>query len=328
MKRFFLSALMLTAVITTFAQGAKNIRINEVLTDNRESLQDEYGRHLPWVELVNSSYTTYNVRGMFITSNRGVLNKRLPVSERVKMMSPIPNGNELSSMEGRAHLVFFMQSNPAQGFLHLNVPIDAGQPVWIALYDGNGVDLIDSISVPALSANQSFARIKDGYQQWDVKSVEAVTPGIGNYIEINESKIEKLKRDDPHGLGITVLSMGIVFFCLALLYIFFRVFGLIVMHQRGLKKAASTAAAVQPVKVVTKTRDIAADVVHKTNVVLKDGLQSKGIDREIYVAVIALAIKQYQENVHDVESGFITIKPHHSAWNIIDNDKMISESNE
>ena len=315
MKKILLAVLMLVTSTTMFAQGAKNIKINEVLTDNQASVQDEFGSHLPWIELVNTSFSTYNVRGMFITTDRKVLDKSLTAPQRIAMMSPIPNGDDRSSMSAREHLVIFLNSNPSKGFRHLKASVTSGEPLWVALYDGNGIDLIDSVSVPALATDKSFARIKDGFQQWDVKPAEAVTPGIGNFIEINESKIARLKRDDPHGFGITVLSMGIVFFCLALLYVFFRVFGMIIVHQRSLKKAAEVAASVQPVKVVAKTTEIAAEVAHKTNVVLKDGLQKKGIDREIYMAVIAMALKQYQDDVHDVESGIITIAPHHSMWN-------------
>ena len=298
-----------------FAQGAKNIKINEVLTDNQASVQDEFGQHLPWVELVNTSFSTYDIRGMYIATDRKVLDPSLNAPQRIALMSIIPNGDDRSAMSAREHLVLFINSNPAKGFLHLNAKSVPGKPLWIALYDGNGIDLIDSVSVPALAADKSFARIKDGFLQWDVKPAEAVTPGTGNYIEINESKIARLKRDDPHGFGITVLSMGIVFFCLALLYVFFRIFGMIIVHQRELKKAAEAAAAVQPVKAVAKTTEIAAEVAHKTNVVLKDGIQSKGIDREIYMAVIAMALKQYQDDVHDVESGIITIKPRQTMWN-------------
>ncbi len=298
-----------------FAQGAKNIKINEVLTDNKASVQDEFGQHLPWVELVNTSFSTYDIRGMYIATDRKVLDPSLNAPQRIALMSIIPNGDDRSAMSAREHLVLFINSNPAKGFLHLNAKSVPGKPLWIALYDGNGIDLIDSVSVPALAADKSYARIKDGFLQWDVKPAEAVTPGTGNYIEINESKIARLKRDDPHGFGITVLSMGIVFFCLALLYVFFRIFGMIIVHQRELKKAAEAAAAVQPVKAVAKTTEIAAEVAHKTNVVLKDGIQSKGIDREIYMAVIAMALKQYQDDVHDVESGIITIKPRQTMWN-------------
>ena len=298
-----------------FGQGARNIKINEVLTDNQTSVQDEFGQHLPWIELVNTSFSTYNIRGMFITSNKKVLDKNLTAPQRIALMSPVPNGDERSSLSARQHLLIFLNSNPAKGFLHFNVKVTPNEPAWIALYDGNGVDLIDSVSIPALAADKSYARIKDGFQQWDVKPAEAVTPGIGNYIEINESKIARLKRDDPHGFGITVLSMGIVFFCLALLYVFFRVLGVIIMHQRNAKKADEKTSVVQPVKVAKKATEKAAEVVHKTNVVLKDGLHSKGIDREIYIAVISMALKQYQDDVHDVESGIITIKPHHTMWN-------------
>ena len=169
-----------------FGQGARNIKINEVLTDNQTSVQDEFGQHLPWLELVNTSFSTYNIRGMFITSDRKVLDKNLTAPQRIALMSPVPNGDNRSSLSARQHLVIFLNSNPTKGFLHLNMKVTPGEPAWIALYDGNGIDLIDSVSVPALAADKSFARIKDGFQQWDVKPAEAVTPGIGNYIEIND----------------------------------------------------------------------------------------------------------------------------------------------
>jgi hypothetical protein len=33
------------------------------------------------------------------------------------------------------------------------------------------------------------------------------------------------------------------------------------------------------------------------------------------MAVIAMALKQYEDDVHDVESGIITIAPKKSVWN-------------
>ena len=185
MKKILLAVLLLGTSTMMFGQGAKNIKINEVLTDNQASVQDEFGQHLPWMELVNTSFSTYNVRGMFIATDRRVLDKSLTAPQRIQMMSPIPNGDDRSAMSAREHLVLFLNSNPAKGFLHLNAKVTPGTPVWVALYDGNGIDLIDSVSVPALATDKSYARIKDGFQQWDTKPAEAVTPGTGNYIEIN-----------------------------------------------------------------------------------------------------------------------------------------------
>lgn len=300
-----LCGMLLTGTSTMFAQGAKNIKINEVLTSNTASLQDEFGQHLPWVELVNTSFSTYNIRGMYITTDRSVLNPSLSAPQRIAKMQVIPNGDSRTQMSGRNHLILFLHSNPAKGAMHFATKAVAGQPLWFALYDGNGIDLIDSVSVPVLAEDKSYARIKDGELKWDIKPAEAVTPGIGNYIEINETKIARLKRDDPHGFGITVLSMGIVFSCLALLFVFFSILGKIMVNKEKTDKASREAGWV---KLKTARMPIEA----------KDSKippSKKKEDIDVYIAVIAMALKDYQDNLHDEESGIITIRPRHTMWN-------------
>lgn len=303
MKRFLLSLTVLFSTTMMFAQGAKNIKINEVLTNNTASLQDEFGVHLPWVELSNVSFTTYNIRGMFITTDRSVLDKSLSAPERIAKMCIIPNGDERTSMTGRSNLLLFLNSNPAKGAMHLSVPVDTLKPIWIALYDGNGVDLIDSITVPVLDENKSFAKTKKG---WDVKPSEAVTPGISNHIEVNESRIAELKRDDPYGLGITLLSMGIVFACLALLYVFFSILGKVMVKKKNEKKKSG-----DPDGWVKKARMPVAAKDSK----IKLEKSQKEDDMDVYMAVISMALKEYLDNIHDDESGIITIRPHHTMWN-------------
>lgn len=311
MKKILLTLVVSIVSTAMFAQGAKNIRINEVLTNNTASLQDGLGERLPWVELANTSYSTYDVRGMFITTNRKVLDKSLSAPERIELMSPIPNGEERTQMSGRQHLVFFLNSNPANSSLHLDAKANAGEPLWIALYDGNGIDLIDSVSVPALDENKSYARIKDGNQKWDIKPAEAVTPGIGNFIEINESKIDKLKKNDPHGFGITVLSMGIVFACLALLYVFFTLFGKYVIAARKEKKAKQKISEYPKMVINEANRQ---DNATPDEIAVAVATLAINEEMATYAAVIALALKQYQDDVHDIESDIITIKPHETLW--------------
>lgn len=291
-------------------QGAKNIQINEVLTDNATNIEDEFGTHPAWVELSNIAYSTYNVRGMYLTTDTTVLDRSLSAPDRIAKMVLIPNNEKRTSLSARQHIVFFMNSNPAKGGLHLNLKAEPGKPLWVALYDGNGVDLIDSVSVPALPQDCSYARQHDGSPQWVVKAVDAVTPGTDNFIQVSETKVAKIKREDPHGFGITVLSMGVVFSCLALLFIFFTLFGIYMKHKQDIKDAIDR----QPLKTVTKVSEEVVDLGHKANVVLKDGLQTKGVDKEIYIAVISMALKQYMDDVHDVESGIITIRPKQTKW--------------
>ena len=72
-KTIFLLFALCAGSVSTFGQGARNIKINEVLTDNKANLQDEYGNRGAWVEIANTSFSTYNVRGMYITTDRRVL---------------------------------------------------------------------------------------------------------------------------------------------------------------------------------------------------------------------------------------------------------------
>ena len=304
--RLLLSGILLASTSAVMAQGAKNIRLNEVLTNNTASIVDEYGNREAWIELENTSFTTYNIRGMYLTTDRSVLDPKMSVPERIKRMSVIPNGDPRTQLGGRQHLVFFTNSNPFKGKLHLTLQVPMSEPVWIGFYNGNAVELIDSVTVPALAADQSYARHGNS---WSVKSSENVTP-TENFIATDETKDAKLKREDPYGFGITLLAMGIVFFCLAVLFLFFWLFGLIMRHIDTAKKVANT----QPIKPITKTVEITHDIAHATGNILQDGLKTKGIDKEVYIAVISMALKQYQDDVHDVESGIITIKTKNTDW--------------
>jgi Na+-transporting methylmalonyl-CoA/oxaloacetate decarboxylase gamma subunit len=309
--RLLLVAIVLTSIQTMYGQGAKNIVISEVLTSNRASIVDEFGQHKAWIELENTSFTTYNVRGMFITTDRSVLDKNMSAPERISHMSIIPSGDYRTNMGGRQHLVIFANSNPAQGKLHLAVQIPDSVAVWVALYNGNGVELIDSVSVPVLPADFSYARQAD--DSWRKMDTLHVTPGIENAAGNSEkiqTGVDKFKEQDPHGFAMAIMAMGVVFLCLALLWLFFTLFGMLMRHLDTAKKVANK----QPIKPITKTVEKTVEVVHKTGNIMQEGLQKKGIDMEVYMAVIGLALRQYEDDIHDVESGIITIKSKSTGW--------------
>lgn len=308
LKGVFTCCLILIGYIPVLAQGARNIKINEVMTANTESRVDDYNMHLPWVEIANISYTTYNIRGMFVTTNRAVLDKSLSAPERIKLMSIVPNGEEGTVLKARQHAVFYLNSNPAKGAFHLSAKVNAGEPVWIALYDGNGVDLLDSVQVPGLIANTSYARYYGEQQKWGIKAPNDVTPGTDNFIMANESKTAKWKREDPHGFALSLLSMGIVFGCLILLYVFFTLLGKFMRSPypdmiagwfagHGSRSGKNDKeAAVEPLASLQQ-----------------DGTDVKD-DEEVCMAVIAMALHEYLGGGHDNESGIITIKPKQSRW--------------
>ena len=280
-----------------FGQGANNIRINEVLTINTESVIDEFGRNKPWVELANVAFSSYNIRGMYITTDRRVLDENMSVPDRMKLMSQLPNDGVMK-LGVKGHIVLYLNSNPADGSVNLSAKVNEDKPTWIGLYNANAVTLIDSVTVPALGPNMSYARHTDGSAEWDIKPSGAVTPGISNYIKVDETKVERLKREDPHGFGITVLSMGIVFSCLALLFIFFKIFGQLmfrVSKHKTEKEIESETAAPKPVQQTAAA-------------------EKQKEDEDVYLAVIAMALSESASGVHDNESNVITIRPKNSNW--------------
>lgn len=297
--RLLLGVFLLSSTSLMYGQKATNIKINEVLTRNTSGVEDEFGQREAWVEIANASFSTFNVRGMYITTDRSVLDPNMTVSERINKMSMIPNEEVRTNLTARQHLLFYCNSNPAKGSLHLSVKINPAKPVWIALYDGNATDIVDSVTVPPLGTNESYARIHDGAAKWEKKDSTSVTPGISNYIRASESKVAKVKRQDPYGIGITVLAMGIVFFCLFLMYAFFRIFG-IFMERKSAKKAGDR-------KPMNGDDSKSATPDKKS--------EPQNLDKDICIAVISMALKQYQDDVHDVESDIITIKPKHTGWN-------------
>lgn len=127
------------------------------------------------------------------------------------------------------------------------------------------------------------------------------------YEGANTDIMARLKQDDPHGFGISILCMSVVFLCLALLFVFFKIFGFVADRQKKIAKA-------QPIKPIIQTGKKIEEVRQMTKNILQDGLETKGRDKEIYIAVISMALMQYQEDVHDVESGVLTIKEHQSSW--------------
>ena len=144
-KSIFLICALSLVVTTALGQGTRNIKINEVLTNNANSLQDEYGTRGAWVEVANTAFSTYNLRGMYITTDRRVLDKSLSVPERTAMMSCIPGGDSRTALSAREHLVFFLNGNPAQGTLHINAEAESGEPVCDLMF-GGGVDSIEVYS--------------------------------------------------------------------------------------------------------------------------------------------------------------------------------------
>ena len=304
MKKVLLFAFALLSGISMMAQGAHDFKINEVYVlnpaDSSASAQyrDEFGEASSWIEIQNISYSTHDIRGCFLTSDRSVLDKNMSAPDRIAKMSLVPAGDARTSVTAKQRITFFADGNVNRGTLHTNFKLVPGEDIFIALYDGNGVDLLDSITIPAsLPAGNGYARNEDG--SWSVETAEALTPNAPNK-QVEHNKIAEWKSKDPYGIAMAILSMGIVFSCLILLFVFFYIFGWVLNRIAKLNR----------VKAIRKIHESAQKVV----VMAKEGTETKGIEMDNYVAAITLALHEYMGNMHDVESGVLTIQHHQTEW--------------
>lgn len=313
MSKKALTLLLLCAILAlpTFAQGRKNVRINEVMVQ-----QDSTGGN-GWVEFYNSSYSSTAVEQMFITTlsreqiqnvfdkNKG--NKKKPKQILVELCEAqpmdiyeIPRGDERNTkIAPRTHFVMEADGDPKSGTFHMPFTFTQGKDNYIALYDVNG-DLVDDVTIPAsLKPGESYSIkaegrlptiIGDGKTEWTVKdgkTIEtAITKGNYNIREVNEN-IEAFHVKDPHGYWIALLAMSVVFCALALLFICFKLFGKFASRtlQTEEKQQTAAPAAAQPVAAPA----------------------SGDLDGE-KMAAICFALYQHL-NAHDQESGVLTLTP-------------------
>lgn len=283
---FLFAAFMVSSV---WAQGRKGLRINEVLVTNENNYQDDYGCQSAWIEIFNTTFGTVDVRSCYLTNDKNKPKKY-----------PIPKGDVLTEMPPRQHVLFWADGKPNRGTFHVNFTLDPDKDNWIGLYDSNGRDLIDSVTVPAgIPTDHSYARYEDGVGHWVIKGGNEqsgyVTPSTNNITLDKNVKIDMFTEHDPFGVGMAIMAMAIVFAGLLLLYLLFRLIG--------------------QISVLIKKRN--AMRVH--GISDKEEAKEKGFGREageVYAA-IAMALYQHLE-AHDVEDTILTInkvKKAYSPWN-------------
>jgi len=283
-------ALLLLATVFTVgqAQSRKALRINEVMVVNEDNIVDDYGRRSAWIELFNSAYAPLEISKVYITNDRN--NPR---------MYSIPLGDVNTNIPKRQHVVFFADNCPSDGTFHTNFTLTPGADNYIAIYDADGVTLIDEVVVPAsLAPNTTYARSSDGDGEWEVRDGEGtnsyITPSSNNIIKEGNAKAKFFQERDENGFGLTIIAMAIVFTALLLLSICFYIIsriGATVQHRNKLKVIPETA-----------------------NAEAADGPRH---DSGEEIAAIVMALHEHL-NVHDRESTILTlnkVRRAYSPWN-------------
>ncbi len=295
-----LAALLITA--STFGQSVRDLRFNEILINNKDNFDDEYGRHVPWVEIFNTAYNSVNLAGCYITDDTtGFAAGKKKGGVEPAHWYRIPKTDIKTNMAQRTYLVFYLDAQPLYGTFHVNFDPRTSKTNYIALISADGKDLIDIMYYPKdalVDSTISYGLLEDG-KTGDAGFLSQFTPGSSNEVTAKVSKQERLKRDDPYGIGLAIISMSVVFTALIMIFAMLKLFGWSSkkLAQKNAKKTEATMAS-----------NVAAVGENK-----QDDEQLTGEE----AAAIATALHLHFNSMHDEESEVITINmpsAHYSPW--------------
>ena len=284
----FFSLLLLIGLTSCGEQKSNNkLMLNEVLIDNQNNFQDDYGLHSAWIEIFNRSYGSADLAGCLL---------KVSSQPGDTITYFIPKGDVLTLVKPRQHALFWADGEPNRGTFHTSFKLNPETANWIGLFD-SGRNIIDQIVVPAnaLGPDQSYARVSDGVADWEVKggsSDKYVTPSTNNKTLNSNAKMEKFEEHDSAGIGMSISAMSVVFCGLILLFIAFKVVGKVAVN-------------------LSKRNAMKAKGIDKVEA--KELSQAPG---EVYAA-ISMALHEMQDEVHDVEETVLTItrvKRSYSPW--------------
>lgn len=282
--------LLFLSLVVLFASCNKAVDnpewvINEVVLENTDGFIDSYGMRSAWIEIFNNTYKSQELGGRYLTDDPNNPKKY-----------PIPQGDVLTLVKPRQHVVFFADGKPINGTFHLNFEIDSSKETYIALYENDGKTLLDEITIPAgVPSGKSYGYEDDGVK-YDMsgsdlaKVLPTITPSTNNKTLEENPKINAISISDPHGFTLSITSILVVFSALIVLYLIFKGIG-------NIAKALSA-------RRVAKTGTLSA-------------ARGESVLTGEVLAAISAAIHEMNEDAHDIEDTILTItevKRKYSPW--------------
>ena len=214
-------------------------------------------------------------------------------------------------MPQRSFLIFYLDDSPLYGPYHASFSPEKSKTHYIALISSNGKELLDLVEYPVelRDTSRTYGYLQDGVrdpkafkqgkrQNGELDYLGEFTPAASNETGAKISKQDKLKRDDPYGIGMAIISMAVVFTALIMIYIMLKIFNYV--SRRSTQKSKAKTAATPAAAMAAKAGDEKDDIV--------DGPTC---------AAIGTALHLHFGSMHDEESEIITINmpsKHYSPW--------------
>ncbi|MFA5712983.1 MAG: OadG family transporter subunit [Bacteroidales bacterium] len=268
---------------TLLGQNPSEIRINEVLIENSESITDSYGTRSSWIEFFNTSYSTVDIGGCYISDDPNNLKKYM-----------IPRGDATTIIPPRQIMLFFASGESHKGSHHTNFSLTNSNSNRVFFVSHDGRTIIDQIEIPreSLKKDHSYGRTIDGGCRWNF--FEFPSPGSANSPSVEMPAGDKFRTLDPFGIIMAITAMSVVFSALFLLYIVFKQVGKYNIKLTRKRSAIATGKGVQ------------------------GECSGEEASAEVFAAIAtALHLHLKEEEAHDIESSIITMEKvtrNYSPW--------------
>ena len=194
MKRHFSRAFFFVFILGICAQAWGQVRLNELMAVNDDTVADQEGEYDDWLELVNASADAVNLSGYHMG---GFREGQVVDPETGWRLPPIV-------LEAGGRVIVWADGDTTQGALHADFRL-SGAGESVVLWDSHGA-VIDSFAFGALAADRSYARVPDLVGPWQVAA--QASPG-----EMNPSMPWR-RRSSLSGyqlMGLILLGLGAVF---------------------------------------------------------------------------------------------------------------------
>lgn len=147
------------------------IYINEIMASNNNSIKDEYGDCVDWIELYNSNNFDYDIGGIYISDKASNLTRfQIPTDSPIETTIP-----------AQRYIILFADGNPEKGIKHLNFKLSKnGESLFLSKYSDGVLKILDQISFNSLDTDYSYGRITDANSEFTIFSPKQTTPGSAN----------------------------------------------------------------------------------------------------------------------------------------------------
>lgn len=157
-RRPMLILCVLFFSVGTFAQG---LMINEIMSNNKETLMDNEGGFSDWIELYNPTSEVIDLGSYHLSDDKRELSKwQLPKMDLLK----------------GEYILIYASGKDKRTERHTNFKISSGgEPLYLTNDEGR---IVDKVLPKVLGPDEAYGRIEDGKGDW--WNLEVPSPGASN----------------------------------------------------------------------------------------------------------------------------------------------------